>query len=360
MPGSTGKTATTGSEQAARKPARRTTGKAAGEADGKTTAKPARKTTGRTAGEADGKTAAKPARKTTGRTAGEADGKTAAKPARKTTGKGAGRTAGKTTGKAAPSRSGGAARRGRTGYAYVYGVVPADVETEPGTLGVDDGEVTLVRHGEIAALVSDIVLDRPLGRPDDLLAHEQLLDATAAEVPVLPFRFGAVMTGPKEVVEELLAPHHDEFLAALEELEGRAEYVIKGRYVEPVIIREVLDENPEAERLRQEVRGQPEEATWDARIRLGQMIGEAVAAKRDADTQELVDAVAPLCVAVSVREPTHEQDAAYVAVLVDEERQEEFDEALDDLGDRWAGRIGLRLLGPLAPYDFVAAPQPEE
>ncbi|MET9067023.1 GvpL/GvpF family gas vesicle protein [Streptosporangium sandarakinum] len=324
MPGSTGKTATTGSGQTAREPARRTAGRTAGEADGKTTAKPARKTSG------------------------------------KTTGKTSGKTAGETSGKAAPSRSGGAARRGRTGYAYVYGIVPADVETEPGTLGVNDGEVTLVRHGEIAALVSDIVLDRPLGRPDDLLAHEQLLDATAAEVPVLPFRFGAVMTGPKEVVKELLAPHHDEFLAALEELEGRAEYVIKGRYVESVIIREVLDEIPEAERLREEVRGQPEEATWDARIRLGQMIGEAVAAKRDADTQELVEAVAPLCVAVSVREPTHEQDAAHVAVLVDEERQDEFDEALDDLGDRWAGRIDLRLLGPLAPYDFVAAPRPEE
>ncbi|GAA3429937.1 hypothetical protein GCM10018953_71210 [Streptosporangium nondiastaticum] len=324
MPGSTEKTATTGSGQTAREPARRTTGRTAGEADGKTTAKPARKTSG------------------------------------KTTGKTSGKTAGETSGKAAPSRSGGAARRGRTGYAYVYGIVPADVETEPGTLGVADGEVTLVRHGEIAALVSDIVLDRPLGRPDDLLAHEQLLDATAAEVPVLPFRFGAVMTGPKEVVKELLAPHHDEFLAALEELEGRAEYVIKGRYVESVIIREVLDEIPEAGRLREEVRGQPEEATWDARIRLGQMIGEAVAAKRDADTQELVEAVAPLCVAVSVREPTHEQDAAHVAVLVDEERQDEFDEALDDLGDRWAGRIDLRLLGPLAPYDFVAAPRPEE
>ncbi|MFG1750274.1 GvpL/GvpF family gas vesicle protein [Streptosporangium sandarakinum] len=324
MPGSTGKTATTGSEQTAREPARRTTGRTADETDGKTTAKPARKTTG----------------KATGRTSGKA--------------------AGETSGKAAPSRSGGAARRGPTGYAYVYGIVPADVETEPGTLGVGDGEVTLVRHGEIAALVSDIVLDRPLGRPDDLLAHEQLLDATAAEVPVLPFRFGAVMTGPKEVVEELLAPHHDEFLAALEDLEGRAEYVIKGRYVESVIIREVLDEIPEAGRLREEVRGQPEEATWDARIRLGQMIGEAVAAKRDADTQELVEAVAPLCVAVSVREPTHEQDAAHVAVLVDEERQDEFDEALDDLGDRWAGRIDLRLLGPLAPYDFVAAPRPEE
>ncbi|MGV9328694.1 GvpL/GvpF family gas vesicle protein [Streptosporangium sandarakinum] len=320
MPGSTGKTATTGSEQTAREPARRKTGRTAGEADGKTTAKPARKTTGKTGGKATGEA----------------------------------------SGKAAPSRSGGAARRERTGYAYVYGIVPADVETEPGTLGVNDGEVTLVRHGEIAALVSDIVLDRPLGRPDDLLAHEQLLDATAAEVPVLPFRFGAVMTGPKEVVKELLAPHHDEFLAALEELEGRAEYVIKGRYVESVIIREVLDEIPEAERLREEVRGQPEEATWDARIRLGQMIGEAVAAKRDADTQELVEAVAPLCVAVSVREPTHEQDAAHVAVLVDEERQDEFDEALDDLGDRWAGRIDLRLLGPLAPYDFVAAPRSEE
>ncbi|MGV9770515.1 GvpL/GvpF family gas vesicle protein [Streptosporangium sp. NPDC003464] len=248
-----------------------------------------------------------------------------------------------------------AARQGRVGNSYVYGVVPADVELAPEARGVGDPPqpIKLIRHGEVAALVSDIVLDRPLGRPDDLVAHQRLLDDTAAEVPVLPFRFGAVVTGPEAVVEELLGPNHDAFVTALKELEGRAEYVVKGRYVERVVIGEVLAENPEAERLREEIRGRPEEATWDARIQLGQMIGEAVAAKRDADTAVLVEAVAPRCVAVAVREPTHEQDAAHVAVLVETGRQAEFEEVLDGLGERWAGRVDLRLLGPMAPYDFV-------
>jgi hypothetical protein len=55
---------------------------------------------------------------------------------------------------------------------YVYGIVPADVEPEPHAAGIGDppSDVAVVRHGEIAALISEITLDRPLGTPDDLTA----------------------------------------------------------------------------------------------------------------------------------------------------------------------------------------------
>jgi hypothetical protein len=42
-----------------------------------------------------------------------------------------------------------------------------------------------------------------------------------------------------------------------------------------------------------------------------------------------------------------------VALLVDTDRQPEIEEVLDEFETRWAGRVELRLLGPLAPYDFV-------
>lgn len=255
----------------------------------------------------------------------------------------------------ATARSGEPGASGRATATYVYGIIPSDVELTPGTRGVGDPPtaVELVRHGEIAALVSDISTDRPLGRPDDLVAHERLLDATAAEVPVLPLRFGAVVTDSRAVVDELLAPHQDEFLATLNELEGRAEYVVKGRYVERAVLREVLDEDPEIARLRDEIRGRPEEATWDARMRLGELVNTSIEAKREADTGELVGALDPLCVSILVREPTHERDAAHVALLADTERWPEIEEVLNEFGTRWAGRVELRLLGPLAPYDFV-------
>jgi hypothetical protein len=244
---------------------------------------------------------------------------------------------------------------------YVYGLVPADVEMSEDVLGVGNppGKVRLIRHGEIGALVSEVSLTSRLGTPDDLVTHERLLDATAAEVPVLPIRFGAVMTTPDGVVDELLEPHHDDFLAALNELEGRVEYVIKARYVERTVLTEILAENPEAARLREEIRTQPEELTRQARIQLGELVERAIAAKRQADTEALTEDLASLGVLIAERPPSHEHDAAQVAVLIEAERDDELEEVVEEFAAGAEGRITLRLLGPLAPYDFVVTPEEE-
>jgi hypothetical protein len=248
-----------------------------------------------------------------------------------------------------------AQEQGKTLVCYVYGIVPADVELTADALGLGDppARVKLVRHKDIAALVSELDTSRPIGRPADLMAHEQILDAIAVDAPVLPLRFGATVTTVDAVVDELLEPHHDEFAVALHKLEGRAEYVVKGRYVERAVLSEVLAETPEAASLRDQIRGQPEDATRNLRIRLGEIVNQAIEAKRDADTRALLAAVTPYCVLSAVRPPTHEQDAAHLALLVEVERQKDLERVLEEFAREWDGRVGLRMLGPLAPYDFV-------
>lgn len=243
---------------------------------------------------------------------------------------------------------------------YVYGVIPADVESDTDARGIGDppGKVTIVRQGEIAALVSEVDTDNPLGSPEDFAAHHRLLSAVVAEVPVLPMRFGAVVTDAHAVREELLEPAHQEFTAALKELEGKAEYVIKGRYVEETLLSEVLSGVPEAQRLREQIQGQPPEATRNQRIRLGELINQAIATKRDQDTNTLLSTLEPVCVSSSVREPTHEEDAAHVALLVELGREDELMDAVDDLRNEWDGRVDLQVLGPMAAYDFVVAAPP--
>ncbi|MFI5718665.1 GvpL/GvpF family gas vesicle protein [Nocardia sp. NPDC051750] len=243
---------------------------------------------------------------------------------------------------------------------YVYGIVAGDVETEPHARGIGDPpvDVAVVRHGEIAALISEISLDRPLGTPDDLTAHARLLDGTAAVAPVLPLRFGGVVTDTAAVENELLAPNYDEFRAALNELEGHAQFVIRGRYAEDAILREVLHENADAARLRAEIRDRPEAATRDARIALGEIVNRTIEAKRAQDTQRVVAALGEVDAKVRERQPTHEEDAAHLAVLIDLSREDALARALTDLGDEWDGRVRLSLLGPMAPYDFVTAHEP--
>ena len=243
----------------------------------------------------------------------------------------------------------------RTGV-YVYGILPGDIKIEPGAPGVGDppGEVRPVRHRDLVAMVSDVVLDRPLGRAEDLFAHEELLDASAANAPVLPLRFGAVLASDEAVAGELLGPHYDEFAEALRQLEGHAEYVVKGRYVERAVLGEVLAENPEAARLADQISGADPDATRDQRIRLGEIVNSAIDAMREADTHALGDTVSGLVTASVVRPPTHELDAVYVAVLVETGQADRLRQACERLADQWQGRIeDVRLTGPLAAYDFV-------
>jgi hypothetical protein len=244
---------------------------------------------------------------------------------------------------------------------YIYGILPADIEVAAEMPGVGEspGLLRVVRSDGLAALISEVDLSGRLGSPDDLRTHREILDATATEVPVLPLRFGAVLTSEDAVAEELLAAHHEEFADALEQLDGRAEFVVRGRYLEQVVLAEVLSENKQAAQLRDNIQDKDPDATRDARIELGEIVSEAVTAKREQDTRAVREAMDRHCVASVVREPAHELDAVHVAFLVEADQESDVERVIDDLARDWEGRIEVQLLGPMAAYDFVGTTKPD-
>ncbi|MER7081494.1 Gas vesicle synthesis protein GvpL/GvpF [Saccharopolyspora kobensis] len=241
---------------------------------------------------------------------------------------------------------------------YVYGILRSagSVPGDLASVGDEETPVRTVSHGDIAAAISEVHLNRPLGTRDDLLAHEHVLDAIAAETTVLPIRFGAVVNSVDSVVDELLAPNAESFEAVLSQLDGTIQFAVRGRYVDSAHIREIVAESPEIRELRESLRGVSPDAGYDARLKLGEMVSNAVTEKRALDLQQLVDAVANSVVATAERDVGGEDDAFDVAMLVERDRREDFESSIDALGDQWSGRVQLRLVGPLAPYDFL----PEE
>lgn len=244
---------------------------------------------------------------------------------------------------------------------YIYGVLPADVEIDPEATGVGEPPtpIGLLTHGGIAALVGEISPGVRLGTPQDFAAHARILDEAAAEVPVLPLRFGAVMTDRDAVIEEFLAPYEQQFSETLRSLEGRRQLVVKGRYVEQALLREILDEMPKARQLQQRIANADEAASREERIALGELIGKSVEARRAADTRHLAGRLGEAGIEFKFREPTHEFDAVHLACLVERADEERLREECTRFARDQEGRIELRLLGPMAAYDFVDVGPPE-
>ncbi|WP_405998907.1 GvpL/GvpF family gas vesicle protein [Streptomyces sp. NBC_00829] len=253
------------------------------------------------------------------------------------------------------------------GACYVYGIVPEPTDRVPALdlpgLGDPEAQATFVRHRGIAAVISTVPTDRPLGSPEDLHAHARVLDTLAASTTaVVPFRFGTVLPDVRTVVEELLEEGRDDFAEILKRLHGQAQFTLRARYVQDAVLREVLGESPAVARLRENVATKDEDASYYLRIELGRAITDAISCKRQTDTAEIQRRLAPFAVATVHAEPSVAEGVVSASFLVPQDKWATFEQAAEELAVHWHGRIRLRLLGPLAPYDFVdeAASEIEE
>jgi hypothetical protein len=236
---------------------------------------------------------------------------------------------------------------------YVYGLVSADTELPSNLSGLGpSGRVSTIVHERIAAIVSDVPTDRPLGTRDDLLAHEAVVDTVAERSSVLPMRFPAVVE-EAGVVQELLAPHQQRFVEALARLDGLVQFTLKGRYEQDTVLREIAEADEEIMALRERVRDLPEDASYYDRIRLGELVVAAMEQRRENDGRQVLDQLAPMATDISTRQLGEPDEVVNAAFLVARDHAKQFDDAVEEVGRGLAGRMRFRLFGPLAPYDFV-------
>ncbi|GGB35349.1 gas vesicle protein [Flexivirga endophytica] len=236
----------------------------------------------------------------------------------------------------------------------VYGIVPAGPGRVPEDLnGIDDMPVRVVPHDEIAAVITDIRLDRPPGRRAELVAYSRVLDTLASSGAVVPVRFGSVVRDEEAVVTDLLLPQQAWFSRLLAELDGRAQFNLSVRYVQEAALTEVVDADPTIARLRERTRGTPSNAALADRVRLGELVSQAMQDKRTADADVLAEAVLPYAAAHRIRLGSDVDQLADFILLIDNDRRDDFEQRLESLAESMHGRMRLSLVGPLAPYEFV-------
>ena len=247
-------------------------------------------------------------------------------------------------------RAGRAEGAAQTRAAYAYGIVRAGASLE--ALGRGDGlpEVRLVETGDLAALVSD---SAERATRDTVLDHWRVLEAAYQGSPVVPLRFGTVMTDEDAVRKEVLEPHHDELVKLLERFEDRVQTTLKVYYREDAVVADTLAAEPELARLRDAVLGRPEDATYKDRLRLGELLNKAIDKRKPADGKEILERLRPLAEAVGLEPPEDELMVAHVVFLLKRDQAGEFELTLEEVARERSGLMRFRLLGPMPAYHFI-------
>ena len=254
------------------------------------------------------------------------------------------------------------------GALYVYGIVAAEARPAlDGAPSVESGApVELLGASGLNALVSRVspalFADADGGRGDDLAwleapvrAHQEVLERALAAGPVIPMRFGTVVSDEPSLLA-YVGERRDAFLGTLGELEGKREWGVKVLADE-----ELLRERMHTEAVSGESAPRTEGAAYLARKRderlLEERMGAYAAGAADAIHGELTVLADRAATVAQTVAPTDERRRLLLngAYLVDTGREDAFRAAVEEFHRRHAADgIAVTLSGPWPPYSFVA------
>jgi len=241
---------------------------------------------------------------------------------------------------------------------YLYCIIPCqrDRTFDAAAIGSEDGVVHTVCQKGLAVVSSDSPVKQYESTRTNMMAHEKVQETVMREFTLLPVRFGTVTdsASPLEDIQRLLSKRFEEFQRLLGDMEGKAELGLKAFWRdEKAIFEEIVAENANIRRLRNSLLGKPPAATHFDRVRLGEIVKEALVRKRAKEAAKILVPLRRLAYKVRENEVLADRMIVNAAFLVDRTRETEFDQAVKEIDKQLGERAALKYVGPTPPYNFV-------
>ena len=241
---------------------------------------------------------------------------------------------------------------------YLYCIIPCSENRtfDADVIGDGGGAVHTVPHNGLAAVVSDSPVTQYESTRRNMVAHERVLETVMREFTLLPVRFGTVTdsTAPVQDIQKLLGSRFEEFQKLLEDMEDKVELGLKAFWRdEKAIFEEIVAENGDIRRLRNSLSGKSPEATHFDRVRLGEMVKEALNRKRAKEAAKILLPLRRIAHSARENEALGDRMVVNAAFLVDKSKEPEFDQAVSKLDEQLGERVVLKYIGLAPPYNFV-------
>jgi Gas vesicle synthesis protein GvpL/GvpF len=212
--------------------------------------------------------------------------------------------------------------------------------------------VTSIHYRDLGAVISTSSIAEYESNRRNMMTHTRVLEEVMGRYSILPIRFNT--TAPdRETIYKLLCQRYDELQGLLNDMMGKTEMGLKALWYEGVVFDEILAENPNICRLRDELQRHTPEETYYERIRLGEMIEQALEQKRQDEATLILDTLRAHVCDIKANQIISDRMIVNTAFLIELKKEPDLEAAIQVLDAQMGRRILFRYIGPAPPYNFV-------
>jgi hypothetical protein len=238
---------------------------------------------------------------------------------------------------------------------YVYCIIESDQPRTFGRIGIGGrgDEVYTLPYNDLAAVVSRTPLIVYDPTRENALAHEHVNEVMieCGFTPV-PMSFGTLFKTEQDTIE-FLKLTYDALRDVLQKMKDKLEFGLSVNWKREEVLADLERDSEELRRLKDEITNNRLASTYFARMQLGRLVDKALAERSDAYVRAVYDHLAGAAIASRSNKPIGDKMIMNAAFLVERGNAHAFDEKVQEIAQRYEGKLSFRYTGPWPPYNFV-------
>lgn len=231
--------------------------------------------------------------------------------------------------------------------------------TEPikfGPMGIGNrGDlVYTVNFKDLAMVVSKSSVMRYEARRVNLTAHSLVLEEVMKQHSILPIRFSTISESYDESkIVSILQKEYTVFSDLLLKMEGKKELGLKVMALEEPIYAHILEKYDDIRILKEKLaKLDPTKAHFHL-MKIGEMVEKALIKENTIFHESVISKLTPIADEVKMNDKYGERMILNAAFLISNEKEAEFDDAINKLDEEFGSLLSFKYVGTLPPYNFV-------
>jgi len=238
---------------------------------------------------------------------------------------------------------------------YLYGFLEGESPVNWGPIGMDGKEVFTLIYDGLAVAVSET--DKKVIDPlrDYLLTHQQALSTIMKNYELAPVSFGTVVQSRKKL-NELVSKMHPQLIELLAKVKNRVELGLKVFWTAESFQEEMEQSSSEISRLKKQIReigSDKAQQRYNLAVELGEKVESLANSKREEYKTKIFTPLGNMAADSKLNDLTNEKMIINASFLVDKDKENDFDMAVDAIYQKYRQSLQFKYSGPWPAYSFT-------